>query len=153
MADIIKVTGTTLSATTGTQFVPFDTTRFFNGSVFALSGTSAVNTISAGPIRVEASVKVNPADKVNQELILDVRQAGVTVASAGFGELDSINMRWIHGGEIWDPDKATYEGVESLTLGGSTIVSATANDQIGVYLTGRVESATVTATLTLENLN
>ena len=155
MAELIKATGTLLSAFSGTQYVPFDAEVFNNASsVFSLTGTSAITTVSAGPMKVDASVKVELEEyTAASELVLEVRQNGTKTTSAGFGEIASIDVSEKQGGNIFNRNKITYNRVKSVTLAGSTVVSAEANDEIGLYLVGPVKSKTITASIVVENKN
>lgn len=157
MAEVIKATGTILSATTGTQYVPFDTEVFNNdASQYVLSGTSAVGLlVSGGPFEVHANVKINISTDAgaSREWKLELRQTTSANEARGYNEIDNFKLTHQGGENIFNRNRTSTDEISQLTLGGSTVVSADALDRIGLYLTGPVANTTVSASMTVKGLN
>ena len=149
---IINTSGSTLSASSGTQYIPL-TQVFEEGGAYTVNGTSAISATNAGPHQIHAMVTIDPTKFVTNDLILDVRENGFTSATHGYGQLDRKKIVYQPGENKLNKNRATLDKTDYVTLKGSTIVSASALDQIGVYLTGSVASTTITATVSVEELN
>lgn len=153
MASIIKATGTILSASSGTQYVPFSSTLFnTSADEYVVNSTSAVSAANAAHHRVNAKITIDPVKYESNTYKLEVYRNGAAAAAYGFGELDQITFVYQQGENRFNRNNATMDKIGLVTLQGSTLVSAAAGDQIGIYLTGPVSTTTVTADVSVEKI-
>lgn len=156
MAQVIKTTGNVLSATTGTQYVPFNSEIFNNdSSQFLLSGTSAIGLLtSGGPFEVKANVKINISrdSGVDREWTLELKQSTSANESRGYNEIDNFKLEHQGGENVFNRNRTPSDEISQITLAGSTVVSADVLDQIGLYLTGPVTNTTISASMTVNGL-
>lgn len=140
----LKLTGTGVSALDGSaQRIPFYTT-VFNSSGWSVnlsaSGAGAVTVTSAGAYKVDGSIEVTPVPDGENSYILDVRKSGSLVTSAGFDVIDKQAVSF---------NRDEYGVLTTITLRGSTVVSATAGSVIDLFLTGQPSSSATTQRLSV----
>ena len=150
MADLIKVTGSGLSATDATdRFVPWNAVAFkaTNGNtdfIVTNGGTSGIYLISAGTYGVNGAVTFYPEKGGENVYTLSLRKNSQAITSAGFGEQSSITIY---------QNRDEYDVLDKVTLTLDTVVSAdTLGDVLSVYLSGKIDSSATTQHLSVVRL-